>query len=88
MRTGGGRWWFVLLLPTPTSAAGLTLGSRSELMPAGQGHEVPISASSVAVGRDGGVFLAWAAEEGPATNLYLARIGAGGEKPVQANPEG
>jgi hypothetical protein len=34
------------------------------------------------------VFLAWAAEEGSTTHLYLARIGAGGGKPVRVNPHG
>jgi ClpP class serine protease len=32
--------------------------------------------------------LAWAAEEGSTTNLYLTRVGAGGEQPIRVNPEG
>jgi hypothetical protein len=88
MRTCGCRGLFVLLLmPTLASAAGLSLGGRSELSHPGKGHEVHISAAAVAVAHDGGVFLAWAAEEGPATQLYLARSGARDEKPVRVNPD-
>jgi hypothetical protein len=89
MKARGFRWWFVwLLTPTVASAMGLALGPRSELTHHGTGHEVHISGASVAVGRDGGVFLTWAAEEGPTTNLYLARVGNEGGKPVRVNPEG
>jgi hypothetical protein len=89
MRIAGYRCLFVwLLMPTVASANGLTLGPRSELTHPGKGHEVRISAASVAVARDGGVFLAWGAEEGPIINLYLAHVSAAGGQPVRVNPEG
>jgi hypothetical protein len=89
MMDGWRRWLCVLVLaPAVTSAAELTLGQRAEFTHAGQGHEVHLSAPSVAVARDGRVFLAWAAEEGVATNLYLAPTGADAGKPVRVNPDG
>jgi hypothetical protein len=88
MRTNACRWVFVWLLLPTLAAAGLILGPRSELTHPGKGHEVHISGASVAVARNGDVFLAWAAEEHSTTNLYLAHVGASGGKPVRVNPEG
>jgi hypothetical protein len=83
------RWVLVLIfLPTVSWAAGLTPGPRPELTHPGKGHEVQISGAAAAVGRDGHVFLTWAAEEGNTTNLYLALVSAQGGKPVRINPEG
>ena len=78
------------LTPAAESArAGeLSLGPRFELSHAGTSHEMHLSGVAVAAARDGGALLAWAAEEGPANQLYVARLGAGESKPVRVNPDG
>jgi hypothetical protein len=83
------RWlWVLILIPAIASAAELSFGPRTELTHPGQGHEVHISAPAVTVGRDGGVLIAWAVQEGQTANLYLARSGAEGIKVVRVNPAG
>jgi hypothetical protein len=68
--------------------AGLSLGPRVEIAHPGKAHEVHLSGAAVAVARDGGVLLTWAAEEGQTTNLYLVRGGAGDGGRVRVNPDG
>jgi hypothetical protein len=81
-------FWVLVLTPVLTQAADLSFGPRAELIHPGKGHEVHLSAPAVAVGRDGGVLLAWAAQEGHTNNLYLARSATEGIKVVRVNPEG
>ena len=83
------RWVLVLIfLPSASWAAGLTFGPRAELTHPGKAQEVRLSGAAVAVARDGGVFLTWAAQEGQTTNLYLMRVGAGDGGRVRVNPDG
>jgi hypothetical protein len=83
------RWVLILIfLPSMARPAELTLGPRVELTHPGQAHEVHLSGAAVAVARDGGVFLTWAAEEGQTINLYLVRVGAGDGGRVRVNPDG
>jgi hypothetical protein len=83
------RWAAVLIvLPSMAWPAGLTLGPRAELTHPGKAHEVHLSGAAVAVARDGGMLLTWAAEEGQTTNLYLGHVGAGDGGRVRVNPDG
>jgi hypothetical protein len=83
------RWAAVLIaLPSMAWPAGLSLGPRVEIAHPGKAHEVHLSGAAVAVARDGGVLLTWAAEEGQTTNLYLVRGGAGDGGRVRVNPDG
>ena len=64
------------LTPAAESArAGeLSLGPRFELKHAGTSHEMHLSGVAVAAARNGSALLAWAAEEGPVNQLYVARL--------------
>jgi hypothetical protein len=78
---------FVFFLsPTAAQAAGVTLGAHFEVTHPNPGHEVQISGAAVAVKQDGEVLIVWAGQEGQINNLYLARPGVEGEKPVRVNP--
>ncbi len=65
-----------------------TLGERIEIPHAGHGHEVHVSAPSVAVDGEGNVFVGWIAEDHGSNNLYVLKPVTGEEKPVRVNPEG
>jgi len=76
-----------LVLAAGTSrAAELALGPRLELKHTAKGHEAHLSGAAVTVGPDGGVLVAWAAQEGAVNNLYLARMGNGEVTPIRVNP--
>ncbi|MGH7964981.1 MAG: hypothetical protein ACRERD_24730 [Candidatus Binatia bacterium] len=80
---------FILsLIASVIQAEEIILGPRTEISHPGKGHEVHISGAAVAVTRNGEALVAWAAQEGQTNNLYLARPGAEGAKPVRINPEG
>jgi hypothetical protein len=75
----------LLLVPIAAWAGGFTLGPRAELTHPGIGPAGQLSAAAIAVGRDGRVFIAWAAQEGPLTQLYLIPVGVKGVMPVRVN---
>ena len=47
-----------------------------------------LSAPAVAVERDGQALVAWIAQQGHTNNVYVARPGPNGARPVRVNPEG
>jgi hypothetical protein len=75
------------LIAGSAAAADLSLGPRLEYRHPGRGHDVHVSGAAVAVGPGGVPLVAWAAQEGHASQLYLLRIGSGGA-PVRVNPDG
>jgi len=77
-----------VLSPAAALAAGLSPGPRQEIAHAGKGHEVHLSAPAVAVGRDGQPLVAWIAQEGHQSNIYVARPGSPDARPVRVNPDG
>ncbi len=81
---------FTLLLALPcasvASAATVTLGTRLELTHPGKGHEVHVSAPALGIAADGAPIVTWAAKEGEANHLYVARLADGGGRPVRVNP--
>ena len=77
-----------VLSPAVRAAAGLSPGPRQEIAHAGKGHEVHLSAPAVAVGRDGQPLVAWIAQEGHQSNIYVARPGSPDARPVRVNPDG
>jgi hypothetical protein len=83
----GGLGMCVIASPTPRVAAEPRHGG-AEIQHAGRGHEVHISGPALAVGADGQAVLAWFAEEGPVSHLYVARPGAADGRPVRVDPEG
>ena len=77
------------LAPAAESAAApeLVLGPRLDLKHPGKGHEIHLSGVAVAAAPDGGALVTWGTEEGPANQIYVARLGAGEAKPVRVNPD-
>ncbi|MBM4256117.1 MAG: hypothetical protein FJ147_09495 [Deltaproteobacteria bacterium] len=73
-----------------THAAELTRGARAEFTHAGKGHEVELSGTAVAAGRDGDVFMAWARHDDHTNNLYVTRFTKDGKgtEVVRVNPDG
>jgi hypothetical protein len=76
-----------LFAPLVAHAMELTSGPRLEITHPGQGHEVQLSGSAVAVDRNGGAFVSWIRNEGQTNHLYLSRSGAEADKAVRVNPE-
>ena len=76
----------VMVVPLSAEAASVTLGSRVDLTHAGKGHEVHVSAPALGLAPDGARLVTWAAEEGQVNNLYVARLGEPGARPVRVNP--
>jgi len=77
----------VLVAAAPIQAGGLTFGARQELTVLDKPHEAHVSAPAVAVTREGGVVVAWIAQQGHDNNLLVAQPGSA-PKPVRVNPEG
>ena len=77
----------VLVAAAPIHAGGLTFGARQELTVLDKPHEAHVSAPAVAVTREGGVVVAWIAQQGHDNNLLVAQPGSA-PKPVRVNPEG
>ncbi|MCI0547462.1 MAG: glycoside hydrolase [Candidatus Rokubacteria bacterium] len=73
-----------LLVLGPPPLAGAQ--GRLEVTHRSTGHEVHVSSPALAVTGDGGPLLTWAAHDGHANHLFLARPGAGPGAPVQVNP--
>ncbi len=83
------RWLYVLLLvPWTVQAEGLTLAPRSAVIHPSKGHEVHLSGAAVAVTRDAGALIAWAAQDKQMNHLYVARSTENGGKAVRVNPDG
>ena len=72
----------LMLGPLSAEAASVTLGPRVDLTHAGKGHEVHVSAPALGLAPDGARLVTWAAEEGQVNNLYVARLGEPGARPV------
>jgi hypothetical protein len=61
-------------------------GGRLEVTHQSTGHEVHVSALALGVAANGGPLLAWAASDGHANHLYLARPSAEMGTAIQVNP--
>ena len=61
-----------LLLALPARAGAPALGPRLEYKHPAGGHEVHVSGAAVAAGADGRPVVAWAAQEGQRTRLFVA----------------
>jgi len=69
-------------------AAERRLGERSEISHHGKGHEIHLSGPTVAIARDGGVFVGWIAQTEQVNHLYLTRPPAQANQAVRVNPDG
>ena len=85
MRAGGAAVALALLVG-PAHGADLTLGPRLEYRHVSRGHEFHVSGAAVAARADGRPVVAWAAQEGPANQLYLLLPDE--TAPRRVNPDG
>jgi hypothetical protein len=76
---------FVQASVLPATAA--PSAGRLEIRHPGRGHEGHVSGAALAIAPDGPV-VAWFAEAGKATHLYVARPGLRNGAPVRVNPDG
>jgi hypothetical protein len=59
----------LVLLPVSVQAAELHLGTRSEFLHPGQGHEVHLSGPTITIARDGVVLIGWIAHKEQGNHL-------------------